>query len=142
MREDSGAFVTLTIGGRLRGCIGEIPPSRPLVEVVQDHALDAAFRDPRFASLTREEFDHIHIDISALTPPTEVASYEDIVLGRDGVYLIKGMRRAVYLPQVAVGQGWDLDQTLSSLARKAGLSPDAWRDGCTFETFQAQVFHE
>ena len=142
MREPSGAFVTLTLGGRLRGCIGEIPPTRPLVEVVQDHAIDAAFRDPRFSPLTEEEFDHVHIDISALTPPAEVADHGDIVLGRDGIFLTKGKRRAVYLPQVAVEQGWDLDQTLSSLARKAGLSADAWKDGCTFETFQAQVFHE
>ena len=142
MRARSGAFVTLTIGGHLRGCIGEIPPARPLVEVVQDHALDAAFRDPRFPALTREEFDHVHIDISALTPPMQVDGAQDIVLGRDGVFLIKGMRRAVYLPQVAVEQGWDLEQTLSSLARKAGLAPDGWKEGCTFETFQAQVFHE
>ena len=77
-----------------------------------------------------------------LTPPEEVGGYGDIVLGRDGVYLIKGLRRAVYLPQVAVEQGWDLDQTLSSLARKAGMSPDAWKQGATFQTFQAQVFHE
>jgi len=142
MRDPSGAFVTLTIDGRLRGCIGEIPPTRPLVEVVQDHAIDAAFRDPRFSALTADEFDHIHIDISALTPPRQVAGHEDIVLGRDGIFLIKGMRRAVYLPQVAVEQGWDLEQTLSSLARKAGLGADAWQEGCTFETFQAQVFHE
>ncbi len=142
MRELSGAFVTLTIGGRLRGCIGEIPSTRPLVEVVQDHAADAAFRDPRFSPLTREEFENVHIDISALTPPRQVGGAQDIVLGRDGVFLIKGMRRAVYLPQVAVEQGWDLDQTLSSLARKAGLSADGWKEGCTFETFQAQVFHE
>ncbi len=142
MRELSGAFVTLTIDGHLRGCIGEIPSTRPLVEVVQDHALDAAFRDPRFSPLTREEFERVHIDISALTPPRQVGGAQDIVLGRDGVFLIKGMRRAVYLPQVAVEQGWDLDQTLSSLARKAGLPPDGWKEGCTFETFQAQVFHE
>ena len=64
------------------------------------------------------------------------------MLGRDGVYLIKGGRRAVYLPQVAVEQGWDLDETLSSLARKAGLGSDAWKEGARFEVFQAQVFHE
>ncbi len=142
MRQDAGGFVTLTIDGHLRGCIGEIPSRRAFVEVVRDHALDAAFGDPRFRPLSAEEFDHVSIEVSMLTPPQEVASYDDIVLGRDGVYLIKGMRRAVYLPQVAVEQGWDLDQTLSSLARKAGLSPDAWQEGTTFETFQAQVFHE
>lgn len=142
MRQHAGGFVTLTIDGHLRGCIGEIPSSRAFVEVVRDHALDAAFGDPRFRPLSAQEFDGISIEISMLTPPEEVGGHEDIVLGRDGIYLIKGMRRAVYLPQVAPEQGWDLDQTLSSLARKAGLSTDAWKEDTTFETFQAQVFHE
>jgi MEMO1 family protein len=142
MREDSGVFVTLTIDGQLRGCIGEIPPSRPLAEAVRDRAADAAVRDRRFHPLTTEEYAGVDVEISALTPPKPVAGHEDIVLGRDGIYLIKGARRAVYLPQVAVEQGWTLDQTLSSLARKAGLAEDAWKDECTFEVFQAQVFHE
>ena len=142
MRKDSGAFVTLTIGGHLRGCIGEIPSTRPLVEVVREHAVDAGFRDPRFSPLTRDEYGRIDIEISVLTPPVPVAGYKDIVLGRDGIYLINGMRRAVYLPQVAVEQGWTLDETLTSLARKAGLSSDGWKNGATFEVFQAQVFHE
>jgi MEMO1 family protein len=142
MGDPSGAFVTLTLHGRLRGCIGEIPPRRPLVEVVREHAVDAAVNDPRFSPLTRAEFDDVQIDISALTAPVEVASHEEIVLGRDGVYLIKGLRRAVYLPQVAVEQGWTLEETLGSLARKAGLPADGWKDGASFEVFQAQVFHE
>jgi MEMO1 family protein len=142
MLQPAGGFVTLTLGGRLRGCIGEIPSTRPFHEVVRDHAVDAAFGDPRFGALTAAEFADVHVEISMLTPPAEVGGHGDIVLGRDGVYLIKGLRRAVYLPQVAVEQGWDLDQTLSSLARKAGMSPDGWRSGATFQTFQAQVFHE
>ncbi len=142
MTQPAGGFVTLTAGGRLRGCIGEIPSTRPFHEVVRDHAVDAAFGDPRFKALTAAEFPDVHLEISMLTPPAEVGGVEDIVLGRDGVYLIKGTKRAVYLPQVAVEQGWDLDQTLTSLARKAGLEPDGWRSGATFQTFQAQVFHE
>ena len=142
MKQDSGVFVTLTIDGHLRGCIGEIPPTRPLAEAVRDRASDAAFRDHRFHPLSAEEYEQVAVEISALTPPTAVDSYQDIVLGRDGIYLIKGARRAVYLPQVAVEQGWTLDETLGSLARKAGLAEDAWRDGATFEVFQAQVFHE
>jgi len=142
MREDSGVFVTLTIDGHLRGCIGEIPPSRPLAEAVRARAADAAFGDRRFRPLTAEEYAEVDVEISALTPPAAVAGHEEIVLGRDGIYLIKGARRAVYLPQVAVEQGWTLDETLSSLARKAGLAEDAWKEECTFEVFQAQVFHE
>ncbi len=142
MREPSGAFVTLTIDGRLRGCIGEIPPERPLAQTVRDRAVDAAFGDPRFTPLTARELAEVHIEISALTPPAAVDGYDDIVLGRDGIYLIKGLHRAVFLPQVAVEQGWDLDETLTHLASKAGLPPNAWQEGASFEVFQAQVFHE
>ena len=95
-----------------------------------------------FRPLSKDELSKIEIDISVLTPPQKVDGSQDIVLGRDGIYLIKGMNRAVYLPQVAVEQGWNLEETLSSLSRKAGLSMDAWREGTTFQVFQAQVFHE
>ncbi len=143
MKADSGVFVTLTIDGHLRGCIGEIPPTRPLAEAVRDRAVDAAFRDHRFPPLTAEEYADVDVEISALTPPTPVDGYDDIALGRDGIYLIQGARRAVYLPQVAVEQGWTLEETLRTLSRKAGLPEDAWEDETTtYEVFQAQVFHE
>ena len=142
LKKDSGVFVTLTIDGNLRGCIGEIPPNQPLPNAVRERAVDAAIHDPRFQPLSAGDLDRIHIEVSALTPPRAVASYDDIVLGRDGVYLIKGFNRAVYLPQVAPEQGWDLEQTLSTLSRKAGLPSDGWKEGAEFEVFQAQVFHE
>lgn len=142
LNKKSGVFVTLTIDGNLRGCIGEIPTTQPLPRAVRERAVDAAIHDPRFQPLSAVELDQIHIEISALTPPRPVSSYNDIVLGRDGVYLIKGFHRAVYLPQVAPEQGWDLEQTLSSLARKAGLPGDGWKEDASFEVFQAQVFHE
>ena len=75
-------------------------------------------------------------------PPRRVASWREIVLGRDGMTLEKNGRCAVFLPQVAPEQGWDLPTTLSYLAQKAGLASDAWREGAQFETFQAEVFHE
>ena len=81
-------------------------------------------------------------EVSALTPPKPVASWRDIVLGRDGMTLEKGNAFAVFLPQVAPEQGWDLETTLSYLSQKAGLPADAWREGAKFETFQAEVFHE
>ena len=80
--------------------------------------------------------------MSALTPPRRVASWRDIVLGRDGMTLEKNGCFAVFLPQVAPEQGWDLETTLSYLSQKAGLPADAWREGARFETFQAEVFHE
>ena len=78
----------------------------------------------------------------ALTPPEAVGSWREIVLGRDGVTLEKDGRFAVFLPQVAPEQGWDLETMLGALSRKAGLPEDAWREGARFETFRAEVFHE
>ena len=139
-----GAFITLNdkITGALRGCIGEILPMRPLVEAVVARAVDAALHDPRFPPVSERELSSLRVEVSALTPPKRVASWNDIVLGRDGMTLEKNGRFAVFLPQVAPEQGWDLPTTLSYLSQKAGLASDAWRDGAVFETFQAEVFHE
>ena len=139
-----GAFVTLNdkATGALRGCIGEIMPMRPLVEAVAARAVDAALRDPRFSPVSERELGGLRVEVSALTPPKRVASWRDIVLGRDGMTLEKDGCFAVFLPQVAPEQGWDLPTTLSYLSQKAGLSSDAWREGAKFETFQAEVFHE
>ncbi len=139
-----GAFVTLNdrATGALRGCIGEILPMRPLAEAVAARAVDSALRDPRFSPVSERELGNLRVEVSALTPPKPVASWRDIVLGRDGMTLEKGNAFAVFLPQVAPEQGWDLPTTLSYLSQKAGLSADAWREGAKFETFQAEVFHE
>ena len=128
--------------GALRGCIGEILPRRSLVEAVAARAVDSALHDPRFPPVEERELDGLRVEVSALTPPKRVASWSDIVLGRDGMTLEKDGRFAVFLPQVAPEQGWDLPTTLSYLSQKAGLPADAWREGATFETFQAEVFHE
>lgn len=139
-----GAFVTLNdrTTGALRGCIGEILPMRPLVDAVAARAVDSALHDPRFTPVTERELASLRVEVSALTPPRPVASWRDIVLGRDGMTLEKGDAFAVFLPQVAPEQGWDLETTLGYLSQKAGLSSGAWREGATFETFQAEVFHE
>ena len=143
-RAKMGAFVTLNdrLTGALRGCIGEILPSRPLVDAVAARAVDSALHDPRFMPVSERELANLRVEVSALTPPKRVASWRDIVLGRDGMTLEKGGCFAVFLPQVAPEQGWDLPTTLSYLSKKAGLDADAWREGATFETFQAEVFHE
>lgn len=143
MKRKMGGFVTLTIGGELRGCIGEIFPRRALADVVLDHALDAAFEDPRFPPLTAKELPKARIEISALTSPVPVASYRDIVIGKHGMVIELGGRSAVFLPQVAPEQGWDLATTLTYLARKAGLPGNAWQDPrAKFTVFEAVVFHE
>ena len=136
------AFVTLTKHGELRGCIGDIFPQRPLYKSVITNAIYAAFGDRRFTPLQKDEYDQIKIEISALTPPSPVASPQAIRIGTDGMVMHKAGRSAVFLPQVAPEQGWDLETTLSHLSAKAGLARDAWKDGASFEVFQAEVFGE
>ncbi len=136
------AFVTLKKHGELRGCIGDIFPQRPLYKSVITNAIYAAFADRRFTPLQKDECDQIKIEISALTAPAPVASAQAIRIGTDGMVLSKDGRSAVFLPQVAPEQGWDLETTLTHLSTKAGLPPDAWKDGASFQVFQAEVFGE
>lgn len=144
-----GAFVTLKQRGvspkegALRGCIGNIIGQKPLYRMIYRLAQESAFHDPRFPRVRLEEMDHLRIEISVLTVPRPVSGPQEIVIGRDGVILTCGHHRAVFLPQVAVEQGWDLEQMLSHLAMKAGVYPTAWKHGdCSFEVFQAEVFEE
>ncbi|OQA88965.1 MAG: hypothetical protein BWY31_00150 [Lentisphaerae bacterium ADurb.Bin242] len=143
MKKKMGCFVTLKIDDELRGCIGEIQPFRELYRAVMARAVDSAFRDIRFRPLTPEELRSVEVEISALTPAKPVNSYKDIVIGKHGMTLTKDGRSAVFLPQVAPEQGWNLEETLTHLARKAGLSPDAWKSpDASFTVFEAIVFKE
>ena len=142
LREMRGVFVTLTQQERLRGCIGSIIGTEPLIVGVAHQAINAALHDPRFPALQPDELDQTHVEISVLTPPMPVAGPDDIVVGRHGVLLEKGGYHAVFLPQVAPEQGWDRTTMLRQLCRKAGLGPDEWKSGASFEVFEAQVFEE
>jgi AmmeMemoRadiSam system protein A len=140
--EHRGAFVTLKIDHRLRGCIGHVVGVSPLWLAVRDNAVAAAFRDPRFEPLTRDELPVIHIEISALTPMMP-GSGDDIVVGRDGILIERGASRGLLLPQVAVEYGWDAQTFLDATCRKAGLGGGSWRDPDThISTFSAEVFGE
>jgi AmmeMemoRadiSam system protein A len=140
LENHQGVFVTLTSGGRLRGCIGYIEGIKPLVDAVVENARSAAVADPRFSPVAEGDLPGLDLELSVLTPLTEVAGPGDIVVGRHGIVLAKGGRRAVFLPQVATEQGWDRATTLTHLALKAGLGPDDWRAGTEFLVFEAVVF--
>ena len=142
MQKPRGVFVTLRRAGRLRGCIGSIFPHQPLDRAVIANAIHAGVDDRRFTPVTADECPSLTIEISVLTPPAPVAGPEAIRVGTDGVVLSKQGRSAVFLPQVATEQGWNREQMLTELARKAGLPPDAWRQGAEFLVFQAEVFGE
>ena len=98
--------------------------------------------DRRFEPVGAEELDGLEVELTLLSTPGPIASWRNIVIGKHGIVLYKGRNRAVYLPHVATEQGWDLEETLTHLARKAGLPPDGWRDGARFEVFEGQVFAE
>ena len=88
------------------------------------------------------ELAQIDLEISILSPPREVSRPDDIVVGRDGVILIKDGRSAVFLPEVAVQEGWSRSEMLDNLSLKAGLERHAWRTGARFATFQSTVIKE
>lgn len=140
--EPRGAFVSLHIEGRLRGCIGRMQSADPLVETVKRMAISAAFEDPRFNPLERGELGLVDIEISVLTP-FEPCRPEDVVPGIHGVYLVKDGRSGVFLPQVAPEQGWGRDELLRNLCLKAGLAPGSHLspDARLF-LFAAEVFGE
>lgn len=141
--ESRALFVTLRLGGRLRGCIGTLAPEGDLARTVPKFALRAAFEDPRFPPLAAHELPDCAIEISVLAPPRLVENPEDIVVGRDGLILEAGGRRGLLLPQVATEWGFDRETFLSELSQKAGLPPDAWRDPeARLFSFQAEVFSE
>jgi len=137
-----GVFVTLTEEGMLRGCIGSIVGVEPLAKGVIDNAINAALSDPRFPPVGLPELEKLAIEISVLTPLRPIQRPEEIVIGRHGVVLERGGRRALFLPQVAPEQGWDRDTMLDHLAAKAGLPRDAWRSGASLKVFEARVFSE
>lgn len=136
-----GAFVTLKKNGELRGCIGHMIEDIPLCTIVGTMALQAAFNDTRFSPLTQDELQQIEIEISVLTPFTQVKDAGNIVLGRDGVVVKKGSKQAVFLPQVATEMGWSKEEFLDQLCYKAGLDKGDWMSAQLF-TFQADVFSE
>ncbi|MGI5818594.1 MAG: AmmeMemoRadiSam system protein A [Armatimonadota bacterium] len=140
---ERAVFVTLHKHGQLRGCIGSLEAHEPLAEAVRSSAISAATRDPRFPPVSADEVDDVEIEISVLSPLERVERPEDIVVGIHGVMVADGMRRGVFLPQVAPEQGWDRDTMLCYLcAHKAGLPADAWRGDAELHVFTTQVFSE
>ena len=143
-----GTFVTLTVNGALRGCIGHILPQESLIEGVRVNAMNAAFRDPRFRPLSQKEFEKIRVEVSVLTEPRPLpyTDANDLLAklrpGTDGLIIRKGYHQATFLPQV-----WEQlpnkKDFLTHLCLKAGLAGDAWvHDPLEVHTYQVQAFEE
>jgi len=147
-QERRGTFVTLTLNGALRGCIGHIIPQESLIEGVRINAINAAFRDPRFRPLGQNEFEKIKVEVSILTEPKPLpyTDANDLLAklrpGTDGVIVRKGPHQATFLPQV-----WEQlpnkKDFLTHLCLKAGLDRDAWaREKLEVHVYQVQAFEE
>ena len=148
LRKPGVVFVTLTIEGNLRGCVGALEAYQPLVNDVREHALAAAFKDFRFPPVRPDELDNIVIEISRLTTPQPLAymNSEDLLEklrpGIDGIVLKDGMRRATFLPQV-----WEKlpssEMFLDHLCHKMGAPADLWRQKkLEVLVYQVEEFHE
>jgi len=132
LQQPGASFITLTINGSLRGCIGALEAYQPLIEDVREHAMAAALQDYRFPPVTVEELAGIRIEVSRLTQPRplDYTDADDLLKKLrpqiDGVVIRDGFRRATFLPQV-----WEkiLDpvEFLEHLCLKMGGSPDLWR---------------
>jgi AmmeMemoRadiSam system protein A len=152
MQEPCGAFVTLhkldkaggdPDGRSLRGCIGRMTASLPLIETVRTMAREAAFGDPRFPPLSKGELEQCHIEISALSPMSVCPDPKQVKVGVHGLYLMRGGRAGVLLPQVPVEQGWNQQEYLDYICIKAGLPPKSYdAPDATLYTFTAVVFGE
>ena len=141
LRQRRGVFVTLKVAGQLRGCLGSVETSTPLVELVVRMAVAAATRDPRFDPLTVSELPDLSIELSVLTPLERCDDADAIEVGRHGLMVKKGERSGVLLPQVASENGWDRVTFLRHACLKAGLAAEAWRDTASaLYTFEAEVF--
>jgi uncharacterized protein (TIGR00296 family) len=156
-RNNAGAFVTLNKyhgphETTLRGCIGHILPDYPLIQTVHEVSIYSAVDDPRFPPVKLDELSQIVIEISILTIPEKIIVqkpedyFKEIVIGRDGLIVTKGMHRGLLLPQVPLDhdRNWDVETFLEHTCSKAWLPEDAWKDikNVTIERFTAIIFEE
>ena len=142
LKTESGVFVTLTKNGNLRGCIGRLTGELSLYENVQEMAIASATKDYRFDRVELSEMKDIMIEISVLSPLKKISEINEIVLGRHGILIKKGMQTGTFLPQVAVHTGWCLEEFLCHCARdKAKIGWFGWKNAEIF-TYEAFVFNE
>jgi AmmeMemoRadiSam system protein B/AmmeMemoRadiSam system protein A len=140
--QKAGAFVTLQKKGELRGCIGTFKPTGKLYNTIQEMVISAATHDYRFTPVQPDELSDIEIEISVLTPLNKINSINDIILGKHGIYIVKGLNTGTLLPQVPEKYGWSVEEFLGYCARdKAGIGWNGWKDAYIY-TYEAIIFSE
>jgi AmmeMemoRadiSam system protein A len=143
LKEEWGAFVTLTKNKSLRGCIGVITGIKPLYQTIQEVAEAAAFQDPRFPPLTEAELSETTLEISVLTPMKKISNIKKIKVRQHGLFIKLGNDQGLLLPQVAANNKWSRQTFLEHTCLKAGLPKDAWKNPeAEIMIFEAQVFEE
>jgi AmmeMemoRadiSam system protein A len=143
LAEPGAAFVTLHVGGKLRGCIGTSERRRSLWSVVGDMARAAATRDPRFDPIVPEDLETLGIEISILSPARQITDLAEIEIGRHGLDIRRDGTRGLLLPQVATEHDLNREAFLAATCRKAGLAPEIWRDPDTeLRVFEAEVVRD
>lgn len=141
--EPRGAFVSLHRRGQLRGCIGYLEAVKPLGETVREMAAAAAFHDPRFRPLGKDELADLEVEISVLSPMQLIKNIDEIQVGSHGLYIVQGYCRGLLLPQVATEYKWDRLTFLQQTCCKAGLPSDAWKDpGTKIYLFTAEIISD
>jgi AmmeMemoRadiSam system protein A len=142
-KSHAGAFVTLTQQRVLRGCIGYIVSDQPLFQTVCEAAVQASQYDPRFQPVRQSEIKNLAIEISILSEPFPLNSYDEIEIGKHGLILEEEGRRGLLLPQVPVEHHMNREQYLDSICRKSGFPADYWRTKqLKLSGFTAAVFSE
>ena len=142
IKQNCGVFVTLKINGQLRGCIGRFVADKPLYKIVQDMAVASSTEDPRFSRVSKDELSKITIEISVLSPLKKINSADEFILGKDGIYMVKGSASGTFLPQVAEETGWTKEEFLGHCAQdKAGIGWDGWKKAELY-IYTAVVFSE
>jgi uncharacterized protein len=139
LAEARGAFTTIYLDDKLRGCVGYVFPVASVYRTVADTARAAAFEDTRFNSVTREEAPRLEVSLSVLSLPEPVRAAQ-VEVGRHGLLISQHGHRGLLLPQVPLEHQWDRVTFLQQTCRKAGLALDAWQRGATIEAFTAEVF--
>lgn len=134
-----GCFITLRKGGELRGNQGEIEATRPLYQQVIFYTRRAATRDPRFVPLTDRDLAETTVEIYVLGERSTVSGPDDIQIDRQGIFLEKWGRRALFLPGQAAAKGWSPEKALDDLCRQAALPAGSWKQGAKIEVFMAEI---
>jgi AmmeMemoRadiSam system protein A len=147
LRQEAACFVTLSIEGQLRGCIGSLQAHQALVYEVRQNTASSALRDPRFAPVSAADVDRITIEISILSQPkamqfsSESDLLKQIIPFEDGLVLEEGRHRATFLPLV-----WEKlpnkADFLTELKSKAGLPRDYWSNRLSVSRYKTLIIEE